>query len=185
MKTYNYTELTDELVIDVRDNTNFRAGHLANSLNLTAKQMPKYYPALVESGQTIVAVVNDSSDLDAIDTVVFAGYILFDDIDADALVTTDTIKADDFLTLDTDYVLLDLRHPDEITRPAPKKNLVNISLETLPENLDQLDKDATIYTLCGSGGRATAGAAYLAKNGFTNTHVIEGGIKAVIEAQNK
>lgn len=33
-----YENLQDELVVDIRDNTTFRQGHLPNSLNVTAKQ---------------------------------------------------------------------------------------------------------------------------------------------------
>lgn len=56
------------------------------------------------------------------------------------MVTSAEITAADFLQLpdDQDYVLLDLRHPDEITRPAPEKNLVNIPLEKLADNLEKL-----------------------------------------------
>ena len=50
---------------------------------------------------------------------------------------------------------------------------------------EAIDSDKDIYLLCGSGGRATAGDAYLTAHGYNKTHVIEGGIKAVIQAQGE
>src|SRR5699024_7632047 len=85
-----------------------------------------------------------------------------------------------FLAVQDDYILLDLRHPDEITRLAPEENLINIPLEDLPSTYQKLDKDQKIYTLCGSGNRATAAASFLANKGYKPV-VIEGGMKAVQE----
>lgn len=186
MKQIDYRKLTNQLVVDIRDNTTFRAGHLKNALNVTPKQFPKYGPTLIQSDQDLVAVVENESDLDDITYVPFTSYILFSDIVSEDLVTSSEITAEDFLELDDDkdYILLDLRHPDEITRPAPEKNLVNMPLENLADRIDQIDPNKDIYLLCGSGGRATAGDAYLKSHGFDHTHVIEGGIKAVIQAQN-
>lgn len=180
-----YDNLQDELVIDIRDNTTFRQGHLPNSLNVTAKQKDKYWDSLVKDEAELVLVTEDEPPLVDFEDSSAKGYILFADIPQANLVTSSEITAEDFLQLDGNYTLLDLRHPDEITRPAPKKNLVNIPLENLADNLDQIDSDKDIYLLCGSGGRATAGDAYLKSHGFDHTHVIEGGIKAVIQAQDK
>lgn len=185
MKEYNYQNVADELLVDIRDNKAFRMGHLKNSLNVTPKQFPKYGNSLIDSNRPVVAVVENEADLNTIENLAFSGYILFDKINQTDLVTSDTISAMDFLNLSGDYTLLDLRHPNEITRPAPGENLVNIPLEDLADNLNQLDKESDIYLLCGSGARATAGAAYLERQGFTQANVIEGGIKSVNEAQNK
>lgn len=184
MKKVDYKHITNELIIDIRDHSLFREGHLKNSLNITAKQLPKYWASLVEENRPLVAVIEKESDLDDFPDVDFIAYILFAEILITDLVASESIQADDFLQLATDYTLVDLRHPDEITRPAPKKHLVNIPLENLSQELDQLNQNDKIYLLCGSGGRATAGESYLSSHGFTNAVVIEGGIKAIIEAQN-
>lgn len=185
MKELNYQDITDKLLVDIRDNAAFRTGHLKNSLNVTPKQFPKYGKSLIDNNRQVIAVVDSEADLNAIENQVLSGYILFDKINQADLVTIDTISAADFLVLSGDYTLLDLRHPDEITRPAPEENLVNIPLEDLADNLDQLNKESDIYLLCGSGARATAGASYLERHGFNQTNVIEGGIKSVNKAQNK
>ena len=182
-----YENLQDELVVDIRDNTTFRQGHLPNSLNVTAKQKDKYWDGLVKNKENLVILTDKEESLADFEDLNLNAYLLFEDIPQEVLVTSAEITAADFLQLpdDNDYILLDLRHPDEITRPAPEKNLVNIPLEKLADNLERIDSDKDIYLLCGSGGRATAGDAYLTAHGYNKTHVIEGGIKAVIQAQGE
>ena len=108
-----------------------------------------------------------------------AGYLLIADVPQADLQTQATITAADFINLPAgDFTLLDVRHPDEITRPAPEKQLQNIALEELAFNYERLQPGQTIYTLCGSGNRATAAASFLAVKGYQPV-VIEGGMKAV------
>ena len=64
-----------------------------------------------------------------------------------------------------DYILVDVRHPDEITRPAPEKNLVNIPFEDLVNDYQSLDTSKQIFTLCGSSNRSTAAASFLESKG--------------------
>ena len=65
-----------------------------------------------------------------------------------------------FLQLKMTIFYLISEHPDEITRPAPEENLINIPLEDLPSTYQKLDKNQMIYTLCGSGNRATCSCLF-------------------------
>src|SRR5699024_7162289 len=86
------------------------------------------------------------------------GYLLIDEVPKENLQTTETIPAGDFLNKSDDFILLDVRHPDEITRPAPEKNLVNIPFEELVDKYQSLDTSKQIYTLCCSRNRNTVEA---------------------------
>src|SRR5699024_1597367 len=108
------------------------------------------------------------------------GYLLIDEVPKEDLQTTETIPAEDFLNKSDDFILLDVRHPDEITRPAPEKNLVNSPFEDLVNDYQSLDTSKQIFTLCGSGNRSTAAASFLESKGL-NPKVIEGGMKAIQE----
>lgn len=185
LKEITFENLDDKLVVDIRDNATFRQGHLPNSLNITNQLKAKYWDGLVKNNQHLVLLTEKPESLLAFEDIAYIGYILFDNIPKDVLVTSAEISAEDFLKLNDDHVLLDLRHPDEITRPAPGKNAVNIPLEQLADNLNRLTANKDIYLLCGSGARATAADAYLQAHGFTQTHVIEGGIKAIMQVENK
>ena len=61
-------------------------------------------------------------------------------------------------------------------------NSVLVSLSTFNENMNLIDKNTSNYFLCGIGKRALKAAEYLATLGYKNLYVIDGGIKAWIEA---
>ena len=57
-----------------------------------------------------------------------------------------------------------------------------VSLSVFNENINLIDKNSSNYFLCGIGKRALKAAEYLDSLGYKNLYVIEGGIKAWIEA---
>lgn len=191
MKKLNYSDITDQQLIDLRSQTDYQAGHAQHALNLNPGNFTKYAAAFFPADQPIILVVADAdpaelTDLEAsaqeLGFTQIAGYILAGDIPSADFETTATISAANFLSLADDFILLDVRNPAEITRPAPDKNLVSIPFEDLPDNYQTLDSDKVIYPICGSGNRGTAAASYLAGKGF-KVAVIEGGMKAIQAAQ--
>lgn len=192
MKKLNYSEIKDQQLIDLRSQVEYQVGHAKNALNLNPGNFKKYAPAFFTADQPITFVVasEDSAVLEELATSAqelgftqITGFILAGDIPATASETTDTISAADFLNLEDDFVLLDVRNPAEITRPAPEKNLISIPFEDLPNSYQTLDNDKVIYPVCGSGNRGTAAASYLSGKGF-KVAVIAGGMKAIQEAQD-
>ena len=61
-------------------------------------------------------------------------------------------------------------------------NSILVSLSVFNENINLIDKNASNYFLCGVGKRALKAAEYLETLGYKNLYVIDGGIKAWIEA---
>lgn len=193
MKKINFTEVTNQQLVDVRSQYDFQAGHLANSLNLNLGNFKKYATYYLKLNQPVVFIVNDAEqeNLEELSNLAKElnftkadGYLAIDDVLKEELQTLATIPAEDFLNQKDDYILLDVRRPDEITRPAPEKNLVNLPFEELVTDYSTLDKDKIVYTLCGSGNRSTAAASYLLTKGFKPI-VIDGGMKAVQTLENK
>lgn len=190
MKKLNYKHINNQQLIDVRGQLDYQAGHGPKTLNLNPSNFKKYASSFIASDQAIIFIINEESK-DFIDELELLsqevgfidvqGYILAHDIPIESRQQIKSINVHDFLAVKDDYILLDLRHPDEITRPAPEENLINIPLEDLPSTYQKLDKDQKIYTLCGSGNRATAAASFLVNKGYKPV-VIEGGMKAVQEA---
>lgn len=187
MMKLSYGDLKDELLIDIRTQYAFQAGHLKGALNLNPGNFKKFAPNYIRPSEEVILITEEEclSDLKFIANHVedlgldiIQGYLLIEEVPVEDLHALSTISAEDFLNLDSPYILLDVRHPDEITRPAPKKNLTNVPFENLPNKYDSLDKKQTIYTLCGSGNRSTAAASYLLSKGY-KAIVIEGGMKAI------
>ena len=73
-------------------------------------------------------------------------------------------------------------------REIPEYESVRISGSTLiplssfDQNVNKVDKNSSNYFLCGVGKRALKAAEYLESLGYKNLYVIDGGIKAWIEA---
>lgn len=187
MQKLNYSSLNGQHIIDTRSQHSFQAGHIVGALNLNLANFKKYAINYFPTNEPMVFVTDDNSSPHLDDLQLSAkelgftelsGYILFEEIPNSELRQSDTISAKDFLDLEGDYTLLDVRHPSEITRIAPKKNLNSIPFEDLPTSHQSLNDNKKIYTLCGSGNRGTAAASYLETLGFQPI-IIEGGMKAI------
>ena len=189
MRKINYKDITNQQLIDVRTQHGYQAGHIKNSLNLNPGNFKTYAPYYLDLNQPVIFIVGSEEEAQLEELSEFAdelgftqnnGYLLIDEVPKENLQTTGTIPAEEFLNKNDDYILVDVRHPDEITRPAPEKNLVNIPFEDLVNDYQSLDTSKQIFTLCGSGNRSTAAASFLESKGL-NPKVIEGGMKAIQE----
>lgn len=194
MNKISSTQTIHSTLVDVRSQFDFQVAHAKGSLNLSSSNLSKYALNFLATDQAITFVVEDDSPetlseltdkANAIGLTNVQGYVLFAELPADSLQSIDTISAEDFLSLpiDDSFTLLDLRQAAEITRPAPDRNLSNIPIEELAKEYTKLEEKQKIYTLCGSGGRATAAASFLSDKGYKPI-VITGGMKAV-QALNK
>jgi len=75
-------------------------------------------------------------------------------------------------------LLLDARMAN-VYRRYRIEGAINVeSKEVLKALSDTLDKSTPIYLHCYSQGRATSSAEYLQEEGFTDLHVMEGGMNA-------
>lgn len=187
MEKLTYSDITHQQLVDIRPQLDYQSGHIKQSLNLNPKNFKKYADHLLSKSEPLIFIGQGKSELEDVQALAkemgFAlveGYIHVEDVSPEKLETSHTVSAESFLKQSEDYILLDVRHPNEITRPAPEKNLVNIAFEHLPNDLSKIDINKTVYTLCGSGNRGTSAASYLESKGFKTT-VIEGGMKAIQE----
>lgn len=74
------------------------------------------------------------------------------------------------------HVLLDVRDANEL-EVCKLPGALNIPLNHLQDQLSTLDKDDTHYVICYAGTRAERAAHTLLSAGFTNTFVLQGGMK--------
>ena len=79
------------------------------------------------------------------------------------------------------YALVDVREiPEYQSVRISGSNLIPLS--SFDQNINKVDKNSSNYFLCGVGKRALKAAEYLESLGYKNLYVIDGGIKAWIEA---
>lgn len=187
MKKLNYSDTQTLQLVDTRSQQAFQARHAKGALNLNPSVFDKFAHHFLNTDQAIAFVLETEapSSLSELEALVqengytqVKGYLLADDIPAKDRQAIATISVEEFLEQDKDFTLLDLRNPAEITRAAPDTNLTNLPLENLANDYSMLQPGQTIYTLCGSGNRATVAASFLNQQGYQAV-VIEGGMKAV------
>jgi rhodanese-related sulfurtransferase len=77
-------------------------------------------------------------------------------------------------------VLVDVRQPDEYESfHVPGAQL--ISLADVPERIDEIPTDETVYVICAGGGRSAKAVDFLNRQGHDTVNVA-GGSKAWLEA---
>lgn len=191
MKHVPFEELKGAQVIDTRFQHAFQSGSAKKALNIPLAKFEKVAKKLLDPQTPLVFLVakEDQAALELLEAQAnqqgfqtIVGYVSMDDIPTDQLRLTKTISAKAFLAQQSDYVLLDVREPETVTKKAPEKNLTVIPLANIAENHTSLDRHKEIYTLCGSGNSATTAASFLNKEGY-DAIVIEGGVTAILEEQ--
>ena len=76
-----------------------------------------------------------------------------------------------------DFMLLDVREPDEIATASVDWATV-IPMGEIPERLAELPADKPIAVMCHAGGRSARVTAFLNQNGFPEAANVTGGITA-------
>ncbi|OHX64264.1 FAD-dependent oxidoreductase [Flammeovirga pacifica] len=78
-----------------------------------------------------------------------------------------------------DITILDVRNPLELENAGKiDTRALNLPLDSLRENLDQIDRNKPLYVTCAKGLRGYLASLILAHNGFNNIHNIAGGFTA-------
>ncbi len=79
--------------------------------------------------------------------------------------------------------LIDVRRPDEWKGEYGHISSAKmITLDTLPENIDEIPTDKPIVFICRSGGRSGQAAAFAKENGIDNVYNMKGGMIAWTES---
>jgi rhodanese-related sulfurtransferase len=76
-----------------------------------------------------------------------------------------------------DFVLLDVREPDELAIASIPWALT-IPMGEVKQRLDELPKDKPIAVMCHGGGRSGRVTAFLNENGYPDAVNVAGGIDA-------
>lgn len=178
----------DGVVVDVRINKEYGAGHVPNSVNIgLGGQFASWAGTLIPIGTPIAIVAEDASHVDeafmrlarvGLETV--KGFILIGDY------TNDKKVVEQKSVEETKAALGDVQFVD-VRRPAEHANghapgTINLPLHSLSRELDRLDPAKPTYVICQSGYRSSVGASLLENAGFTEIYNVTGGTKAWIDA---
>ncbi len=180
----------DGVVIDVRKNTDFGAGHVPNAINIgLGGQYASWAGTLISIGTPVSIAADTREQVDeavmrlarvGIETV--RGFILMKNFAG----TTNKIEQiaveqakEEIASGNVQFI--DVRNPSEHAG-GHAANTVNLPLNRLSRELDQLDPELPTYVLCQSGYRSSLGTSILENAGFRDIYNVTGGTKAWIEA---
>ena len=182
----------DHVIVDLRDQLSFGAGHIAGAFGLAGSQslstwaswtLPYNTPLLLvgvdhaqleEAVRSLVRVGLDDVRgylLGGIDTWVKAGWPLAQT----AQIAPQTLA--DRLANGDDIRVLDVRNVGEFAS-GHIDGAENVMCGYLPARLDEFRDGATIAIVCGSGYRSTVAASLFERAGLTHVMNVTGGMNA-------
>ena len=161
------------LIVDVRDETEFKKGHLPGSINIMAvsedSKFETWLGAIVNPEEPFSIVIKKPDDIENIlERVAKIGYEkqvkLVLTLDETAIVESDKLDLTDFKTNPDSYTVVDIRNNSEVAEGKFFENAMTIPLNHLRSSLSQIPKDKPIIVHCAGGYRSTAGTSIIESN---------------------
>ena len=179
----------DGVVLDVRDNTEFGAGQIPNSINIgLGGQFASWAGTLITIGTSIAVAADTRDQIDetvmrlarvGIETV--KGFILMRNFAGQkntiAQIPVEDLKA----KISEEIQFVDVRLPAEHANGHAPQTL-NLPLSELVNELEKLDPRKPTYLICQSGYRSSLGTSLLENAGFNEIYNVKGGTTAWIDA---
>jgi len=172
----------DGIVLDVRQNTEFGAAHVPNSINIgLGGQFATWAGTLIAIGTPVAIAADTREQVDeafmrlarvGIETV--KGFILIEDFTGKTnTVPQVSVEQAKEATASDDAQFVDVRNPAEHAN-GHAKNTVNLPLATLSREIDRLNPDKPTYVLCQGGYRSSLGTSILENAGFKKIYNVTG-----------
>ncbi len=183
------------LLLDVRGDQEFAAGHLRGSINVGLSGRFAEFAAAMHAPEQPVILVGDEEECAearlrlarvGVDQVTAQVSDLSELHDHPDLVVTSSrltaAQAAELLASGADVQVLDVRAPGEHASGA-MPGAVNICVSRLRTRMDELDRDRPLLLHCAGGYRSSAAASLLEANGFSDVSDVLGGYGAWIEQE--
>ncbi|MCC4227742.1 MBL fold metallo-hydrolase [Zunongwangia profunda] len=160
------------LIVDVREEAQFKNGHLMGSINIQAtseeSKFETWLGAIIEPGEKFSLVINAPEDLETVlHRVAKIGYekqlqsILT--LSGDNLVQMKPLDVQDLKKNPGNYTIIDVRNKSEVAEGRFFGNAQSHPLNTLRDTSDEIPTDRPIVVHCAGGYRSAAGSSILAK----------------------
>jgi hydroxyacylglutathione hydrolase len=181
----------DGVVIDVRKNHEYGAGHVPNSINIgLGGQFASWAGTLIPIGTPIAVIAETPEQVD--EAVIrlarvghesVNGFMLYADFTSDekAVEQVTVEDASAFTSSGRKVQFIDVRRPGEYTA-GHAVTAENRPLDALGHNLGGLDPAAPTYVICQGGYRSSIGTSILENAGFSEIYNVTGGTAAWLTA---
>jgi rhodanese-related sulfurtransferase len=177
----------DGVILDVRVNSEYGAGHIPNSINIgLGGQFASWAGTMIPIGTRIAVVATTQAEVDEafmrlarVGHETVEGFILIGDYQGRTK-TIDQISVDDANALvreNGQVQFVDVRRMAEFNAVrAP--HAVNIPLDKIATEFDSLDPSVPTYVICQGGYRSSLGTSILENAGFEKLVDVTGGMTA-------
>lgn len=178
------------LLLDVRDDQIFAAGHLRGAINVgLSGRFAEYAAAVVAADQPVILIGSPEQCAEARVRLARVGLDLvaaqLTDLEAlaanpDLVVSSSRLtarQAAEAIVDNPDLQVVDVRGPGE-HKAGALPGAVNLCVTRLRTTLDQLDKDRPVLVHCAGGYRSIAASSLLEAHGFTDVSDVLGGYSA-------
>ncbi len=158
------------LIIDVRNEADFKKNHLKGSINIMAKtendKFETWLGSIVKPEEAFYVVLNSVEDKDEIlRRIAKIGYedqlqgILT--LDDSSFESTEKIDLSDFKNNSNRYTIIDIRNKSEVEEGKFFENAISIPLNELRDSENQIPTDKPIVVHCAGGYRSAAGSSII------------------------
>ena len=158
------------LIIDVRNEADFKKNHLKGSINIMAKtendKFETWLGSIVKPEEAFYVVLNSVEDKDEIlHRIAKIGYedqlqgILT--LDDSSFESTEKIDLSDFKNNPNQYTIIDIRNKSEVEEGKFFENAISIPLNELRDSENQIPIDKPIVVHCAGGYRSAAGSSII------------------------
>lgn len=160
------------VIIDTRDESDFKKNHLPNSINIMARneddKIETWLGAIVQPNESFYLVVDKVDKRQGIlERIAKIGYE--SQIKAIVTLSEDTFNESDNLDFEVfqdntaNYTIVDIRNKNEVQEGKYFDNAINIPLNELRESISDIPTDKPIVVHCAGGYRSAAGYSIIAK----------------------
>lgn len=181
----------DGVVLDIRNNSEFGGGHVANAINIgLGGQFASWAGTMIPIG-TLIAIVAETQEqvdeafmrLARVGHESVTGFILIQNYTG-AKKQIEQVSVEEVyeLTQTEKYIqFVDVRRSAEHANGHAVRT-VNIPLNKLASDFDKLDPNTPTYVICQGGYRSSLATCILENAGFEKIYNVTGGTSAWIEA---
>jgi glyoxylase-like metal-dependent hydrolase (beta-lactamase superfamily II)/rhodanese-related sulfurtransferase len=175
----------DGVVVDVRVNQDYGAGHIPNAINIgLGGQFASWAGTLIPIGAPLALAADTQEQvgeafmrLARVGHETVKGYILLADYTGRKKIVTQ-IPVEKVNELRSDEIqFVDVRRPAEHAN-GHAASTMNLPLDALPRELDKLNPDLPTYVICQSGYRSSVATSLLENAGFKEIYNVIGGTQA-------
>ncbi len=158
------------LIVDVRDETEFKKGHLPGSINIMAvsenSKFETWLGAIVNPEESFSLVINKPDDLEKIlERVAKIGYEkqvnLVLTLDETGLLQSDKLDLTHFKNNPDEYTIVDIRNQSETDERKYFESALTIPLNDLRASSTQIPNNKPIIVHCAGGYRSSAGSSII------------------------